>query len=1469
MKLKSIIVMVLLVVAVGGYVLFKSQEPSDGVPAEGRTIFQFAPEDVTSVEAIHKDSTFLASRDEAGRWVVEKPTKWPALSARMKPLLAAVTTLHHRYAPIPATEPNFNWAQYGLAAPQLTVTVKAGGQAHKVSVGNVEGGGFNRRAYIRINEETQILEVGSDLYDVFSDAVSNVDRLRERVLFLTEEYKENEWDPKMNRRVKADEITVASQDGKFTLKRDGEKWQLTEPMKDSPDPDKLKALLKTIPTLWVEGFLSDSPSEDDVKNYGLDEPERTLTVVSGKRKVTLAIGDFSRTETYEIKKQRPQRPGQPPMGPPEQTAEVEEEFYYAKLPEYVGVFEVKTVNFDLEGEERRIFSEADLRGDVGKFEDVFVAPDEMRDKKIVRFDRWDVKHVDLAYEDFQIELKKKDYDWHIVKPVEVEAEDSTINDLLDKTKDLEVKGFIYEEELAKYGLDKPTGKLVVTTEEEKKKEGSDEKEKIKETFTVLIGKADTEAGVVYVKVEDQARVNEVDIEYLDTLKKGLLEYRSKEVLDFSKSDLVKLEVKKADDHFVVRKDGDDYKFLQPGTGEADKDKVNEIVDKLTSLKAEKYLTENASDDELKEYGLVGDPTILAVVTVKVEEEDEDEDEDEDKDDKDKKDEKKNKKKKKETTRVHRLLVGKTSESDKEHRYARLEAEKVVFTIGKDPIEKLQLTTLDLLPKELWDVDDDEILTVDIQQAEKRLKLEKADDKWRITQPVDVAAGSDEVEDLLEELDDPECERYVVLRADDLTKYGLAKPFLTVTVGVEAEEGDDKDDDDDDDKKDEDEEDEEKERKFQTYVLKIGAPEGEDKKSRFAMRSGTGASEAVFVLKESLIEQLTKDHLAYLDRELIDVDEDDVVLYESTRDGQKFALTKKDKKWLVTAPVEVKPDSSAVADLLDAVTDIEAERFAALGKVDLPAYGLDKPYLTATLTTEKTTKVPVEPKKEEEPEAEKKDEEADKDEAEEKEPEKKFVEKKERTSLTVVIGKTVADDSKERYAMLKGQEYVAVLSAGTVEKLAWNHLDLLDKDVVSIAESEVIRIETSGTAELKIEKKDDNWQITAPKQLEADKKEVDSLLSDVSPLEAEAYVAYKTVDLKKYGLDKPAVTARLVLKKDDKTETTTILVGAEAAEEKGCRYACLEGGDSVFVLAKKLTEKLTGGALAFYNRQVLDLEDDDVEQVIIARLKSSTPATFAQRDDKWKLVSPVEADAEDFDLDDLVDDLAELKVERFVAEGVKDLGQYGLAPKPYAEVTLKMKPGKAEEGKEPPPAKTHTVLVGSLVEKDGEERHGCLKGSDLVFVLDDDAVETMTEEYRERDVIDGLDASDIKELILTRETKKLHLKKDGDKWKIEGDDDEMDKDKVQEALDAISGLETERYVQDTNDNLALFGLKAPEMIIVAKTGSKEKTLHLGRAMGDTAERYAQVPGDDQHGVFLIDEDDAKKLFRWKGDFTKKD
>jgi hypothetical protein len=84
-------------------------------------------------------------------------------------------------------------------------------------------------------------------------------------------------------------LTVEKKSGKMTLQRDADKkWKLLESVQGVIDNDALQRLLDEFAALPAEEFVREG--RENLAEYGLDQPEATLTATAGDKTYTLVLG---------------------------------------------------------------------------------------------------------------------------------------------------------------------------------------------------------------------------------------------------------------------------------------------------------------------------------------------------------------------------------------------------------------------------------------------------------------------------------------------------------------------------------------------------------------------------------------------------------------------------------------------------------------------------------------------------------------------------------------------------------------------------------------------------------------------------------------------------------------------------------------------------------------------------------------------------------------------------------------------------------------------------------------------------------------------------------------------------------------------------------------------------------------------------------------------------------------------------
>jgi hypothetical protein len=730
MNIKTTIVLVVLILLGGAAWLGVTLLTPTGAASETLKVLEskFQPANITRIEFVRGERRVVLEKGADG-WSL--PGKWPVRKPEAEHLVGLLTSLHSRFAPVPAAGEE-DLKQLGLAGSQvLHITVKADGQDYKLTFGEEPGqmSRFSRPTYVRLGNSTEALRVAPGL-------IAMLDRPQEyymqRRLFPVERVaKEVGERTEHVEQLAAKEVSAKGPGESYTVVRAGDGWELREPVHDRVDPDKIKNILTSLPDVWVEKFV-EPDSKKTLEDYGLKEPDDVLEVTRPQGdKITLLVGKTSDKRTRIA-----QKPGGAPFMQKPQIDVIEEEFKYAKLKENEQVFEIKA----------------------DKLKDIVVAANSLRDPRLARFKTEDVKKLAIDEGGRSLSFVKEDAGWKLFQNDKAvfDVERNKVEEVLDKLSGMRAdsKDISDKADPKTNGLDKPTT-VRVTVEE-----GKDKEKKAKE-FTFLLGKQEGgEKGKLHVQVAGWDRINTVDGDVLKLAQRPALAYRNRRVLNFSAFDAARVEVERTGEKYALEHANNKWRLATP-QADLDPSKADNLPRELGQLEAVEFVaTEPKTEDLDKVYGLA-----KPAATIKVAFTD---------------------KKKGEQT----VEVGKKREG-KDDYYARIGGDKAVFTIKKDVFETLTRDSLSLRPAELWKLEPENITEVRVRRGEEYV-LQHQGETWKLSAPFIAPVAPDRIRPLTDELSHPKADKYVAHAAGDLAAYGLDNPYLRITVKPGARKDQDKD-----------------------------------------------------------------------------------------------------------------------------------------------------------------------------------------------------------------------------------------------------------------------------------------------------------------------------------------------------------------------------------------------------------------------------------------------------------------------------------------------------------------------------------------------------------------------------------------------------------------------------------------------------------------------------------------------------
>jgi hypothetical protein len=316
------------------------------------------------------------------------------------------------------------------------------------------------------------------------------------------------------------------------LEKDSEnKWQIVKPITFPADQSGVQGLLSSIGSMKMERVVEEKAQ--DLKIYGLDQPEIKVSVKLKDHEEHLLFGDSAPVgSTMYV------------MRSGEDIVRLTDQFYKTSL--------TKTVT-------------------------------DLRKKEVLDLDPQSVKQLTLQYSGQAFVLTKEDGRWWIKKPSVFRADDEVISDMLEFLKRLRAKDFVDQgtTELLK-SFQKPSLKLEMESEN-----GA--------TATLSIFEApDPSKGEpkTYAVTNTSSPVYLIDAKAITDLEKDTFTLKDKHLLAFDPDQVQVVEIRKASDEaLTARREGNGWSFEGQTLEESKAQKITELLNNLSGLKADKMVEE--------------------------------------------------------------------------------------------------------------------------------------------------------------------------------------------------------------------------------------------------------------------------------------------------------------------------------------------------------------------------------------------------------------------------------------------------------------------------------------------------------------------------------------------------------------------------------------------------------------------------------------------------------------------------------------------------------------------------------------------------------------------------------------------------------------------------------------------------------------------------------------------------------------
>jgi hypothetical protein len=351
----------------------------------------------------------------------------------------------------------------------------------------------------------------------------------------------------------------------LTIERDEGHWRLVRPLRAVAESDKVEGIVAELTSLQVAkgvgGFVAHDVKDGDAAKYGLDRPEMTIEL-------------------------RPAGPGKPQIllvGKPE--AENSDR-RFARVGGHNDVVLIDAKN---------------LR-------DLGVDPVEYRSKKVAELTEARVEFLRVEAFGRPYDIARTATGWEQVRPTRELAEATAIKELLSKLGEAQTSEFLDPAAVPQPGIDPPAMTIFVWQAGPLAKPalGLDAPPQSPPRVVLQIGRVDASRKVVYARLEGDTRLLAIPDTIVDALPRSPVAFRDRTVLRLSPAQILRLTINRpgATCELVAPTEAGKsvhWRMVQPVSARADDEAVTRATMLLSSLRAERYVTDQVGDG--KPYGL--------------------------------------------------------------------------------------------------------------------------------------------------------------------------------------------------------------------------------------------------------------------------------------------------------------------------------------------------------------------------------------------------------------------------------------------------------------------------------------------------------------------------------------------------------------------------------------------------------------------------------------------------------------------------------------------------------------------------------------------------------------------------------------------------------------------------------------------------------------------------------------------------
>jgi hypothetical protein len=407
--LRSTIALILVLGGLGAYIYFVTWKTAEGGDSNAKKldkVFQgYEADKLEEIKVTSAAGDATTLKKESGAWQITQPITAKAEESEVSGITTALGQVEVSRV---VDENPTNLNDYGLSNPRIQIDFKAAGDKDykKLLLGEKTPTGAD--LFAKRNDEKQVF-----LIPAFQETSLN------RTTFDLREKAVMKFD-----REKVDAFDIAAGGKAVAFAKDGGEWKITKPVAAKADFGSVEGIIGRLQTVQMKSMVADNPTPADLKKYGLDKPQATVTLNTGSSRATFLVG-----------------------------GKAEENTVYARDDSRPAVVTVESALLD----------------------DLKKGGDDYRRKDIFEFRPFNANRIEVARNGQTVVFEKvkgqgdnAQDKWRRVSPAAADVDREKVDGLTAKLSNMRAASFV--DSTAKTGVDKPVMTVTVKFDDGKKEE---------------------------------------------------------------------------------------------------------------------------------------------------------------------------------------------------------------------------------------------------------------------------------------------------------------------------------------------------------------------------------------------------------------------------------------------------------------------------------------------------------------------------------------------------------------------------------------------------------------------------------------------------------------------------------------------------------------------------------------------------------------------------------------------------------------------------------------------------------------------------------------------------------------------------------------------------------------------------------------------------------------------------------------